>query len=173
MFVAGFIGSPQMNFIDATISAHGDRFHVDFGEYSVPIPEGKGRSGRIQPPASAKPVVLGLRAEDFHRKDILAHATDNPIEADVEIAELMGAEVFLYTVYQGQKGHSQGSGSRTGQGRRQVKPRHRPQPHAHLRQGDRKVICNLKPIKPRERFPCLFPGSPWTGGWGVSPRPLA
>ena len=103
MFVAGFIGSPQMNFIDATISAHGDRFHVDFGEYSVPIPEGKGGQD-VFGSYVGKPVVLGLRAEDFRTEDIiLAHATDNLIEADVEIAELMGAEVFLYTVCQGQK----------------------------------------------------------------------
>lgn len=103
MFVAGFIGSPQMNFIDATISAHGDRFHVDFGEYSVPIPEGKGGQD-VFGPYVGKPVVLGLRAEDFRTEDIiLAHTTDNLIEADVEIAELMGAEVFLYTVCQGQK----------------------------------------------------------------------
>lgn len=103
MFVAGFIGSPQMNFIDAVISQHGDQYHIDFSGYSIPIPQGKGGADTFGAYVG-KPVVLGLRAEDFHTEDIfLSNASESLIDVDIEIAELMGAEVFLYTLCQGNK----------------------------------------------------------------------
>ncbi len=103
MFVAGFIGSPQMNFIDATISQHGDQYHVDFSGYSIPIPQGKGGADTFAPYVG-KPVVLGLRSEDFHTEDIfLSNAPECLVDVDVEIAEMMGSEVFLYTVCKGNK----------------------------------------------------------------------
>lgn len=103
MFVAGFIGSPQMNFIDAVISQHGDQYHIDFSGYSIPIPQGKGGADTFGAYVG-KPVVLGLRAEDFHTEDIfLSNAPESLIDVDIEIAELMGAEVFLYTLCQGNK----------------------------------------------------------------------
>ena len=102
MFVAGFIGSPQMNFINSKISKKSDGYHIDFGSYSIPIPEGKGGAETFEQYVG-KDVVLGLRAEDFRTEDIvLAHA-ESIIEANVDIAELMGAEIFLYTDCEGVK----------------------------------------------------------------------
>ena len=102
MFVAGFIGSPQMNFIDAVIEEQGDGFAIKFGKYTVSIPAGKGGKD-VFGPFVGKPVVLGLRAEDFHTEDIFLANAQSVIEADVDIAELMGAEIFLYTDCDGVK----------------------------------------------------------------------
>ena len=103
VFVAGFIGSPQMNFIDATISEQGGGYFVNFNGYTMQIPGGKGGKD-VFGPYVGKPVTLGLRAEDFRTEDIvLANASESTIEATVDIAELMGAEIFLYTDCQGTK----------------------------------------------------------------------
>ena len=95
-FVAGFMGSPQMNFIDATINKSGSDFTVTFGKCTVPIPAAKAEGTTIADYVG-KDVVFGIRPEDVHDEPGFiesvggAHAT-----ADVEVTELMGAETYLY-----------------------------------------------------------------------------
>ena len=43
MFVAGFIGTPQMNFIDATVCKKGNKIALKVGEYELELPEAKGK----------------------------------------------------------------------------------------------------------------------------------
>ena len=94
-FVAGFMGSPQMNFIDATVVKEGANYALTFGTTKVAIPAHK-----VNDELAAyvgKEVVFGIRPEDVHDEpDFLAKATNAQTTADVEVTELMGAEIYLY-----------------------------------------------------------------------------
>lgn len=96
MFVAGFIGSPQMNFIDVTVREKDGGFAVSFGRYDIPVQPGKAENTRLFEYVG-KTVVLGIRPEDLHTEPaFLSAAPESQVELDVDIAELMGAEVYLY-----------------------------------------------------------------------------
>ncbi|MBQ8121584.1 MAG: sn-glycerol-3-phosphate ABC transporter ATP-binding protein UgpC [Ruminococcus sp.] len=106
-FVAGFIGSPQMNFIDAVLRKNGDKYTVEFGKegtrgeegikYSIDVPASKVIDDEILYPLIDQEVVLGVRPECIHDEPaFLAQATTGVVEADVEVTEMMGAETYLY-----------------------------------------------------------------------------
>lgn len=96
LFVAGFIGSPQMNFINATLEKRGSDFVVCFGRWSIPVPQGKAANSDLEKYAG-KQVILGIRPEDIHTEEIYLDASQETIvEARVDISELMGAEVYIY-----------------------------------------------------------------------------
>jgi multiple sugar transport system ATP-binding protein len=87
LFVAGFIGSPAMNLVEAELG-HGS---VRFGPHELPIPEAV-LSARPQLGADAgRRVALGIRPEDIH-----ARGEGAPLDIRVDIKEDMGAEVFLH-----------------------------------------------------------------------------
>jgi multiple sugar transport system ATP-binding protein len=96
MFVAGFIGSPAMNFFPATLRKSDSKFVVDGGSFSVEIPTGRNEMYREY---VDKRVVFGIRPEDIHNPDFLPPSihTDN-VESRVDVTELMGNEIFLYLV---------------------------------------------------------------------------
>ncbi len=111
MFVAGFIGSPQMNFVDAVILKEGDQFYAEFGsedtktkkgvKYRIPLPESKNKKGVLENYVE-KEVVMGIRPEDVHDEARHLEAfKDCKIRAKVEVTELMGAEIFLYVNVEG------------------------------------------------------------------------
>ena len=101
MFVAGFMGSPQMNFIDGTVTKDGDKYSIHFGQYAVPIPQEKNKDDVLKDYVG-KNIVLGIRPENVHDEpDFLAKATEGIVEADVEVTELMGAETYLYLSCEG------------------------------------------------------------------------
>jgi multiple sugar transport system ATP-binding protein len=94
IFVAGFIGSPSMNFFNATLVKEDGGFYVDTGVFRVRVPEDRQQAwGR----AAGQRVILGVRPEDIHDP---AYAPPGIIPAEVEalvdVTELMGNEVFLY-----------------------------------------------------------------------------
>ena len=96
MFVAGFIGAPQMNFIDVKlIEENGEIFAKN--DY-LNIKLNKGECGAlIEKNYIGKEVVLGIRPEDIHIEDIFVdNSLDSAFEATVEIGELMGAEIYAY-----------------------------------------------------------------------------
>ena len=88
LFVAGFIGSPQMNFIDATVSEKEGKYFLNFGEVSVPCNK-KGIKEYV-----GKTVVLGIRPEN-----VKIGASDHSFKAPVDICEHTGAEKYLYLNY--------------------------------------------------------------------------
>ncbi|MFC4714099.1 ABC transporter ATP-binding protein [Planococcus dechangensis] len=93
IFVGGFIGSPAMNFFNGRLE--GDRFVM--GEIGVRVPDNKLKILRDQD-YDGKELVLGVRPEDIHDEPIfLDHSPDTKIRADIEVAELMGAEIMLYS----------------------------------------------------------------------------
>jgi multiple sugar transport system ATP-binding protein len=97
MFVAGFIGTPSMNFIDATLLKEGDRFIVDAGSLKVMIPQEKNADKFDF--YVGKPLVFGVRPEDIFDKGIasLVTATDeNTIKVMVDVIEPMGSIVTMY-----------------------------------------------------------------------------
>jgi len=96
LFVAGFMGSPQMNFLDAVISRNGNDVVATFGNNSLKIPEAKAKK-LIDGGYEGKTVVLGIRPEDVHDEEMFINSSpDSVIEATVRVYELLGAEVFLY-----------------------------------------------------------------------------
>ncbi len=100
LFVAGFIGSPQMNFIDVTVEKRGDDVWAVFGDQSVKVPEGKAQALADY---VGKDVVMGIRPEDIHDEPaFLSTATDATVDAFVEVTEMMGAEIYLYLTVNGQ-----------------------------------------------------------------------
>lgn len=90
LFVAGFIGSPQMNFIQAKIAKGSGGVHAEFGGFSLPLGEKKSKelTGYV-----GKDVTIGIRPEDFEPG---SEGGNNVIVAEVELVELMGAETNLY-----------------------------------------------------------------------------
>jgi multiple sugar transport system ATP-binding protein len=100
-FVAGFMGSPEMNFIDGNIQKEASGYIFHFGQYGIKIPESKNKDDVLKN-YDGKEVVMGIRPEHVHDEpDFLANATDGIVEADVEVKELMGAETYLYLTCEG------------------------------------------------------------------------
>ena len=94
VFVAGFIGSPQMNLIDAKLVKNGDDMVLMFGSNSVKLPKTKAdKLGDYV----GKTVVMGIRPEDLNDTEVfIANSPDSVIEAEIRVYELLGAEVYLY-----------------------------------------------------------------------------
>ena len=106
MFVAGFIGSPQMNFIESVLLKEGDTFYVEFGsedtkstrgtKYRIPLPASKNADNALDEYVG-KEVIMGIRPEDVHDEPrYMEEFADCKFNANVEVAELMGAETYLY-----------------------------------------------------------------------------
>lgn len=100
-FVAGFLGSPMMNFIDATLKYEReyDQYIVEFGSarnrFEVIVPESK--VTRELGNFVGKEIILGVRPESIHDEEMyLSNATTGIITCNVEITEMMGAEIYLY-----------------------------------------------------------------------------
>lgn len=97
-FVAGFIGSPPMNFINGKIIKKGDSFFFseDGGRNSFTVKIVEDVYSKISP-YEDKQVVFGIRPEDIYDKLFVSTASpDCCVKGVVEIVEPMGAEVFLY-----------------------------------------------------------------------------
>ena len=110
-FVAGFMGSPQMNFIDAVLRKIEGKYTVEFGsedtkttrgkKYYVEIPESKVDDLALSELVD-KEIIMGIRPENIHDEEMfLSAAKTGVIEADVEITEMMGAETYLYLTCEG------------------------------------------------------------------------
>jgi multiple sugar transport system ATP-binding protein len=98
MFVAGFIGAPQMNMLPSTILRRGDGYVAVFDGRELPLPAHFDKS-RIAP-YEGRELVLGIRPENFHELPPADIAPENlaPLKAVVELAEPMGSEVHLNMV---------------------------------------------------------------------------
>ncbi|MBQ9065609.1 MAG: sn-glycerol-3-phosphate ABC transporter ATP-binding protein UgpC [Blautia sp.] len=96
LFVAGFMGSPQMNFLDAQISEKGGNVIASIGGADLVVPEDKAKALK-EKGAIGKTVVLGIRPEDIHDSaDFIKSTGSVPMSSTVKVYELLGAEVFLY-----------------------------------------------------------------------------
>ena len=101
LFVAGFIGSPQMNFLDAVVSVEGDKAVLDLGESKITLSGDKAKK-LIDGGYDGKTVVMGVRPEDVYDDEaVIAANPGTTIESTVRVYELLGAEVYLYFDYAG------------------------------------------------------------------------
>ena len=101
LFVAGFIGSPQMNFLDAVVSVEGDSAVLDLGESKITLSGDKAKK-LIDGGYDGKTVVMGIRPEDVYDDEaVIAANSGTTIESTVRVYELLGAEVYLYFDYAG------------------------------------------------------------------------
>lgn len=101
MFVAGFIGTPQMNFFDAVLTGTKDKVYVEFEGQKLLYPKTKAASiiNIDDYLNTGKPVVIGIRPEDFHDDEVFVNnAPETTVEVKVDVVERLGAETLLYCV---------------------------------------------------------------------------
>ncbi len=97
IFVAGFIGSPQMNLIDAEVIENGNSVTLKLSDtVSINLPEEKSKA-LVDNGYAGKTVVVGIRPEDIRDdEEFIAKHYDTQFEATVKVYELLGAEVNLH-----------------------------------------------------------------------------
>ncbi len=96
LFVAGFIGSPAMNFFPGKLRKDGDKIVVDTGDFVVPIPAAKAAPYKLH---TDKDIIFGIRPENIHDADFVPPNIDaEKVTVKVDVTELMGNEIFLYLV---------------------------------------------------------------------------
>ncbi len=96
LFVAGFIGSPAMNFFDGHLRESDGNLYADLDSFSVKIPEHSKQKyiGHVN-----KEIIFGIRPEDIHNPEFAPPGiTAEPVDVKVDVTELMGNEIFLYLV---------------------------------------------------------------------------
>ncbi|MGF7049414.1 multiple sugar transport system ATP-binding protein [Paenibacillus sp. DS2015] len=96
LFVAGFIGSPTMNFINGTLSESNGAVRFRAAGLDVEVPGGKAQilknKGLI-----GKEVIMGVRPEDIHEEPVFLEASPNTIfTSNVDVTENLGHEMLLY-----------------------------------------------------------------------------
>jgi multiple sugar transport system ATP-binding protein len=97
LFVAGFIGSPAMNMVEADMIRHDGSLAVEFGGFTLDVPD----EVLAQRPAlkayEGKPVVVGIRPEDMEDASLVSEApTSRRIRSEVVLREALGADVLVH-----------------------------------------------------------------------------
>ncbi len=94
LFVAGFIGSPAMNFFDVTLVSEDGDLYVDGGTFRLKLPEGRSQALL---PHKGRNVIFGIRPDDVHDPQFTPpNITAGKIKAQVDVTEMMGNEVFVH-----------------------------------------------------------------------------
>jgi multiple sugar transport system ATP-binding protein len=94
-FVAGFIGSPAMNFFPAGVAGSQKDMQLDTGAFRLPVPKEKLAALK---PYLGKKITFGIRPEHIHDPKYMLPGMVAPVKAKVEVTELMGNEFFLHLV---------------------------------------------------------------------------
>ena len=96
LFVAGFMGSPQMNFLVAIVEVVDDTAVLKVAGHFIPLPPAKSKK-LIEGGYNGKTVTFGIRPEDVYDSEMMVEASpQSTFEATVKVYELLGAEVYLY-----------------------------------------------------------------------------
>ena len=96
LFVAGFMGSPQMKFLDAIVEVVDDTAVLKVAGHFIPLPPAKSKK-LIEGGYNGKTVTFGIRPEDVYDSEMMVEASpQSTFEATVKVYELLGAEVYLY-----------------------------------------------------------------------------
>lgn len=97
IFVAGFIGSPTMNFINGTIVEQNGSVFFQSDTLKVEIPQGKAVTLKEKGYVGGKEVIMGVRPEDIHEEPIFLEGSPNTVfTASVDVTENLGHEMLLY-----------------------------------------------------------------------------
>lgn len=103
MFVAGFIGSPQMNFLDAEVKSKNGKIFLSLAENELDVTDSFAKTNEIKEYFN-KSVKVGIRPEDVTvDNEFIVKNPDKVLTAKLEVSELMGSESYLYLDYSGQK----------------------------------------------------------------------
>ena len=96
LFVAGFMGSPQMNFINAIVEKVDGSVKLAFGDAKITLPEVQAKV-LVEKDYIGKEVIMGIRPEDI-RDDEMTISTfkESAFDVTIRLYELLGHEVFLY-----------------------------------------------------------------------------
>ena len=96
VFVAGFIGSPQMNFIDVTVDVKESGTYLTNNHFKIKLPDGKGKKEELRA-YNGKQVIMGIRPEDIYDDEAyISAAPDCNFDVKIDLTEMMGAETYLY-----------------------------------------------------------------------------
>ncbi|MDD2648648.1 MAG: sn-glycerol-3-phosphate ABC transporter ATP-binding protein UgpC [Eubacteriales bacterium] len=96
LFVAGFIGSPQMNFFNVKLDKEDGKIVATFGDNKIVIPAGKVSKFKDES-VIGKDVIMGIRPENIHDEQVfLANMPEAVIDVEVEVVEKLGSETYLY-----------------------------------------------------------------------------
>jgi multiple sugar transport system ATP-binding protein len=95
LFVAGFMGSPQMNFIDAEVVVSGDTASLRVADQLIELPPAKAKKV-IEGGYAGKTVTFGIRPEDVDDSEVVVSTSKAVFESTINVYELLGAEVYLY-----------------------------------------------------------------------------
>ena len=95
LFVAGFMGSPQMNFMDAVVRVNGTAVTLEVAGQSIPLPPAKAKK-LIDGGYNGKTVTMGIRPEDVYDSEMFIETAKCVFSSTIKVYELLGAEVFLY-----------------------------------------------------------------------------
>ena len=101
-FVAGFIGTPQMNFFDAVLTGTPDNVCVEFEGNKIVLPKAKADTiiDLDQYLNTGKPVTFGVRPEDMHDDEaFISSSPETVVKVVVDVVEKLGAETQLYCVF--------------------------------------------------------------------------
>jgi multiple sugar transport system ATP-binding protein len=94
LFVAGFIGSPSMNFFNARVLKEGEKFIIDADSFKVETPTDW---ADVLTPYVGKEIIFGIRPEDIYNPAYVAAGINGQVVlAQVDVTELMGNEIFVY-----------------------------------------------------------------------------
>jgi multiple sugar transport system ATP-binding protein len=97
LFVAGFIGSPAMNLVEATFSSSNGSSTVDFGGFTLPVPSEVTSARPELLSYAGKKVVLGIRPEDMEDAALAREArADSVISATIDLREALGSDVVVH-----------------------------------------------------------------------------
>lgn len=100
-FVAGFIGSPQMNFINSVVKIENSRAYICFGSVKMVAPA---RMYADLKSMNGHEIILGIRPEDLHGEaEFRDEASSNKIKITAESTEMLGAEMNIYSHIAGAK----------------------------------------------------------------------
>lgn len=94
VFVAGFIGSPSMNFFDATLVENDGKLEINSGGFRLSVPEAKAAEWAQH---KGREVIFGIRPEDIHAQGFAPPGIlEADMQATVDVTELMGNEIYVY-----------------------------------------------------------------------------
>src|SRR6184192_1695852 len=93
VFVAGFIGTPAMNFFRSDLQGDGDTLYADTGAFRLKLPPQKRAAVASY---QGRQVIMGIRPEDIHEPHDLPNSDGNRVTLPVEVVEHMGSETLVY-----------------------------------------------------------------------------
>ncbi|MBE6063743.1 MAG: sn-glycerol-3-phosphate ABC transporter ATP-binding protein UgpC [Clostridium butyricum] len=105
LFVAGFIGMPEMNFFDVEIKKIDEDYYLNFGNNMMILPKSKNENGKLES-YLGKTVIAGIRSSNIFLKNAEASdisAKSTPIRSTVELKELMGSESYIHVTVDNNK----------------------------------------------------------------------